>query len=198
MQVRTISYEFDGIDVQNSNVVNIRDTDNLTFLNPKFGLSYLLKEGNRVFASFGIASKEPNRDEYVESSRASRPEPETLYDIETGYRGDFGRFFVGAYGYAMLYKDQLVVTGQINDVGGVVRENVPKSSRLGIELEGGISITPQLSWAANATFSKNKIENYTEFIDDYDNGGQIESNFTDTDIALSPSIITNSNSWISR
>jgi len=192
LQVRTISYEFDGIDIQNNTVVDIRDTDNLTFFNPKFGLSYSVNDENRLFASFGIASKEPTRDEYVESSVASRPDPETLYNIETGYRGDFGQFFVGAYGYAMLYEDQLVVTGQINDVGGVVRQNVPKSSRLGIELEGGVSITSNFSWAANATFSKNKIESYTEFIDDYDNGGQIERNFSDTDIALSPSIIANS------
>lgn len=192
LQVRIISYEFDGIDIQNNTVVDIRDTDNLTFFNPKFGLSYTVNDGNRLFASFGVASKEPTRDEYVESSAASRPDPETLYNVETGYRGDFGRFFVGAYGYAMLYEDQLVVTGQINDVGGVVRENVPNSSRLGIELEGGVSITSNFSWAANATFSKNKIENYTEFIDDYDNGGQIERNYSDTDIALSPSIIANS------
>jgi len=192
LQVRTISYEFDGIDIQNNTVVDIRDRDNLTFFNPKFGLSYTVNDENRLFASFGIASKEPTRDEYVESSVASRPDPETLYNVETGYRGDFGQFFVGAYGYAMLYEDQLVVTGQINDVGGVVRQNVPKSSRLGIELEGGVSITSNFSWAANATFSKNKIENYTEFIDDYDNGGQIERNFSDTDIALSPSIIANS------
>ncbi len=192
MQVRTINYEFDGVDIQNNNVVDVRGSDNIVFLNPKFGLSYLLNEGNRVFASFGVAGKEPTRSEYVESSTASRPDPERLYNIETGYRGDFGRFFVGAYGYAMLYEDQLVVTGQINDVGGVVRQNVPNSSRLGIEIEGGISITSNFSWAANATFSKNKIENYTEFIDDYDNGGQIERNFSDTDIALSPSVIANS------
>jgi iron complex outermembrane receptor protein len=192
MQVRTINYEFDGVDIQNNTVVDVRGSDDIVFLNPKFGLSYLVNEGNRVFASFGVAGKEPTRSEYVESSAASRPDPETLYNVETGYRGDFGQFFVGAYGYAMLYEDQLVVTGQINDVGGVVRQNVPKSSRLGIELEGGVSITSNFSWAANATFSKNKIENYTEFIDDYDNGGQIERNFSDTDIALSPSIIANS------
>ncbi|XWN36519.1 MAG: TonB-dependent receptor [Balneola sp.] len=192
MQVRTINYEFDGVDIQNNTVVDVRGSDDIVFLNPKFGLSYLLKEGNRLFASFGVAGKEPTRSEYVESSAASRPDPERLYNIETGYRGDFGRFFVGAYGYAMLYEDQLVVTGQINDVGGVVRQNVPNSSRLGIEIEGGVSITSNFSWAANATFSKNKIENYTEFIDDYDNGGQIERNFSDTDIALSPSVIANS------
>ncbi len=192
MQVRTINYEFDGVDIQNNTVVDVRGSDDIVFLNPKFGLSYLVNEGNRVFASFGVAGKEPTRSEYVESSTASRPDPERLYNVETGYRGDFGRFFVGAYGYAMLYEDQLVVTGQINDVGGVVRQNVPNSSRLGIELEGGISITSNFSWAANATFSKNKIENYTEFIDDYDNDGQIERNFSDTDIALSPSIIANS------
>ncbi len=192
MQVRTINYEFDGVDIQNNTVVDVRGSDDIVFLNPKFGLSYLVNEGNRVFASFGVAGKEPTRSEYVESSTASRPDPERLYNVETGYRGDFGRFFVGAYGYAMLYEDQLVVTGQINDVGGVVRQNVPNSSRLGIELEGGISITSNFSWAANATFSKNKIENYTEFIDDYDNDGQIERNFSDTDLALSPSIIANS------
>lgn len=192
MQVRNINYEFDGIDIQNNILVNIRDSDNLTFFNPKFGLSYLLNQNNRLFTSFGMASKEPTRDEYVESSRASRPKHETLYNLETGYRGNFGGFFIGAYGYAMIYKDQLVVTGQINDVGGIVRQNVPNSSRLGIEFEGGISITPTLSWAANATFSKNKIDSYTEFIDDYDNGGQIERKYSNTDIALSPSVIANS------
>ncbi|WP_071594827.1 TonB-dependent receptor [Balneola vulgaris] len=192
LQVRTINYEFDGVDIQNGSVVNIRDNDKLTFFNPKFGLNYMLDEGKRVFASFGVASKEPTRSEYVESSQNSRPDPETLYNVETGYRGDYDTFFVGAYGYAMIYDDQLILTGEVNDVGGYIRQNVPNSYRLGIELEGGVSLSPVLSWAANATISKNKIEAFTEYIDDYDNGGQVATEFEDTDIAFSPNFIANS------
>lgn len=192
LQVRTINYEFDGVDIQNGSVVNIRDNDKLTFFNPKFGLNYMLDEGKRVFASFGVASKEPTRSEYVESSQNSRPDPETLYNVETGYRGDYDTFFVGAYGYAMIYDDQLILTGEVNDVGGYIRQNVPNSYRLGIELEGGVSLSPVLSWAANATISKNKIEAFTEYIDDYDNGGQVATELEDTDIAFSPNFIANS------
>ena len=78
LQIRNINYEFDGVDIQNDSLVYIRDTDNLTFFNPKLGFSYLVNDGSRLFASFGIASKEPTRDEYVESSRASRPSAEKI------------------------------------------------------------------------------------------------------------------------
>jgi iron complex outermembrane receptor protein len=145
-----------------------------------------------VYASFGVASKEPTRDEYVNSTESSRPEAETLYNIETGYKGEFGSYYLGVNGYAMLYKDQLVLTGQINDVGAYIRDNVDDSYRIGIELEGGVQIIPELGWSANMTLSQNKISEFTEYIDDYDNGVQIERNFTDTDISFSPNFIANS------
>ncbi len=191
LQVRRIGYEFDGVDIQQSGAVNIRNEDDLVFFNPKFGFVYR-KSNHRLFASFGMASKEPTRDEYVNSSTQSRPKEETLYNIETGYRGEFDRFFVAANGYGMFYKDQLILTGQINDVGEAVRQNIPNSYRIGLELEGGIQITDSFNWAGNTTISQNKVESFTEYIDDYDNGGQISETFDDADIAFSPNLIANS------
>ncbi len=191
LQVRRINYEFDGVDIQQSGAVNIRNEDDLVFFNPKFGLVYR-KANHRMFASFGVASKEPTRDEYVNSSTQSRPKEETLYNIETGYRGEFDRFFVAVNGYGMFYKDQLILTGQINDVGEAVRQNIPNSYRVGLELEGGIQITDNFNWAGNTTISQNKVELFTEYIDDYDNGGQVSETFEDADIAFSPNLIANS------
>ncbi len=193
LQVRNIRYEFVGLD--NDDVlgpVPIDDEDYLTFFNPKAGVVYRFDDNSRAFASFSVASKEPTRSEYTESTRRSRPEPETLYNIESGYRKEFNRAYAGLTGYAMIYKDQLVLTGQINDVGAYVRENVPDSYRLGVELEGGIRLNDRFNWATNATLSQNKIGSFTEYIDDYDNGGQIAREYSDTDIAFSPNLITTS------
>jgi iron complex outermembrane receptor protein len=86
----------------------------------------------------------------------------------------------------MWYKDQLVVTGKINDVGEYYRQNVDESYRAGIELDAAYTINSQFSILANAAFSRNKIKDFTAFIDDYDNGGQIINNYTSTDISFSP------------
>ncbi|MFA5669706.1 MAG: TonB-dependent receptor [Balneolaceae bacterium] len=191
LQVRGMNYEYDGVDVRSSGNVDIRANDDMLFFNPKFGLVYR-KNNHRLFTSFGVTSKEPSRDEYVKSSIQSRPRHETLYNIETGYRGEFNRFFVGINGYGMFYNDQLILTGQVNDTGRAIRQNIPDSYRIGLELEGGVRITNYFNWAANATLSQNKIKALTEYIDDYDNGGQITRAHKNTDIALSPSLIANS------
>lgn len=191
LQVRGIEYEFDGLDMQSAGAVVVRSDDSQFFFNPKFGLVYR-KNNHRLFTSFSVAGKEPSRDEYVKSSAVNRPKPETMYNIETGYHGEFDRFFVGLNGYGMFYKDQLAITGKINETGRAVRENIPESYRIGLELEGGLHITEQLSWTANATLSRNKLKKFTEYIDDYDNGGQLTREHKNTDIALSPSLIANS------
>lgn len=192
-QVRTISYDFVGLTTSDTDGIQAIDqTDNLTFFNPKAGIVYRRSEGERAFISFGIASKEPTREEYVESTEQSRPRHETLYNIEAGYYKEFDTFYAGINAYGMFYKDQLVLTGQINDVGAYIRDNVESSSRIGLELEGAVQLTDKFSWAANITLSQNKIEEFSEFIDDYDNGGQVEEIFTDTDIAFSPNLIANS------
>jgi iron complex outermembrane receptor protein len=86
----------------------------------------------------------------------------------------------------MKYKDQLVLTGKINDVGAYTRTNIPDSYRTGIELQGGIQATTWFKAAANLTLSRNKVRHFTEYIDDYDNGGQKLNSYSSTDIALSP------------
>lgn len=96
---------------------------------------------------------------------------------------------MGITGYYMKYNNQLILSGKINDVGAYVRTNVKDSYRAGIELTGSARFTDWITLDANATFSKNKIRNITQFSDDYDYGGQIEQTFSNTDISLSPGAI---------
>lgn len=202
LQVRGVDYEFLGNGFVRSAGSSVRDslvalqqTDDLMFFNPKFGFVYQLPERQRLYASFAIGNKEPTRDEYVDSSPESRPDPERLYNVEAGYRGDFSSYYMGANVYGMFYRDQLVPTGAINDVGEIVRENVDESYRVGLELQAGMSLSQHLSLSANATFSQNKITEYTQFTDQYDASfnylGQQETVYEDTDIAFSPSVIGN-------
>ena len=194
LQYRTVGYEFLGlrIDDQTGDVEDVTQTDRIKFLNPKFGVVYRPAGGHRLFVSLSVGGKEPTRDEYVESSRESRPDPERLFDYELGYNGTFERFHAGVNLYFMDYKDQLILTGAVNDVGGYIRENVPDSYRAGIELQFGTRLLTNLEWSANATFSQNKIDEYQRFLDDFDSGGQQSETYTDVDIAFSPSTIANS------
>ncbi|MCH8556909.1 MAG: TonB-dependent receptor [Balneolia bacterium] len=188
-QVRRIYYRFLGFDRDLSNVTQ---DDELWFFNPKAGLVYRFgaQLNQRLYTSFSVAGKEPTRREYTRSTPDSRPNKETLYNLEAGYRGEFGRGFFGANLYYMLYDDQLILTGEINDVGQAIRTNVPDSYRAGVELEGGYRFLPWLEWSGNVTFSQNKIDEYTEFIDNFDTGIQESVIYENTDIALSPNVIS--------
>lgn len=204
VQLRAVEYNFLGNDYINAgtpasprdSLVNLRQDDQMTFFNPKAGLVYIPGEGQRYYASFGVGSKEPTRDEYVNSTPESRPDPEKLYNVELGYRGEYGRSYAGLNLYGMFYKDQLVLTGQINDVGEYIRQNVDDSYRMGVELQAGYSISRELSLGVNATFSRNKIVEYTQYTDSYAEDfsylGQQATVYEDTDIAFSPSFIGNS------
>lgn len=195
-QLRKVSYDFlgNGIVMKNGQevIVPMMQHIGLTFYNPKVGLNYQFGKRDRLYASYGVAHKEPGRDEYVNSTPQSRPRPEALYDLETGYRYETRQFYIGATGYWMRYIDQLILTGQINDVGAYVRQNVRHSYRLGLELEGGLRLTKHLQWSGNATFSRNRISKYHHYIDNYDTGSQTEKTFYNTDIAFSPNIIFHS------
>lgn len=203
VQLRGIRYEFLGNGfVQSSSgglnpdsLISIQQTDDILFFNPKFGLVYTLPGSQRLYASFAVSGKEPTRDEYVDSTPQSRPKPEKLYNVEAGYDGNFDRFFLAANLYGMFYKDQLVLTGQINDVGAFIRQNVPQSYRIGLELQGGFSLTERWSLSANATLSQNKIVEYTQYTDMYDAAfnwtGQQAEVYKQTDIAFSPALIAN-------
>ncbi|MGN7987600.1 TonB-dependent receptor [Pedobacter sp. 22226] len=186
LQYRRVYYDIAGTE-NKLNTLAINQT--LNFFNPKFGAAYFINQQSNVYASFSVANKEPNRDDYTDATVGVTPKPEHLNDVELGYRFKNDQFNIGANAYGMFYKNQLVVTGKINDVGGNFRQNVDKSYRMGIELDGSYIISKQFIVNANAAFSRNKIKNFTEYYDDYDNGGQVVNNYNLTDISFSPNTV---------
>ncbi|MGB4398014.1 MAG: TonB-dependent receptor, partial [Daejeonella sp.] len=120
LQYRSINYKIRGTD---KNRMILGQDDELDFFNPKLGLSYQINPGSNVYASLAVANKEPNRDDYINSTPATRPSPENLLDLEAGYRLRKGNLSAGLNAYAMMYDDQLVLTGKINDVGEYIRQN---------------------------------------------------------------------------
>ena len=186
LQHRQIDYSFLGKD---ENGAEGNDTVNFEFFNPKFGAYYQINNKSSAFASFAIANREPNRSDFVESSPNSRPLHETLYDTEVGYKMEGSNFAFSATAYYMIYENQLILTGKINDVGAYTRENVDYSERKGIELEAGVKINPKWSWSANATFSENNIAHYTQYVDNWDTWGQESKSYSNTTIAFSPDMI---------
>ncbi|WP_338812777.1 TonB-dependent receptor [Bernardetia sp. Wsw4-3y2] len=185
LQIRTIDYDFLGFD---NDLSNVEQNANLSFFNPKFGLTYKL-DNHRFYGSWARANREPNRDDFTESTPATRPKAERLDNIEIGWNGRFEKLSLSANYYLMNYTDQLILTGQVNDVGSYTRQNVDKSYRTGVEIVADYQFSQKFSWSANATFSQNKIKDFTEYLDDYDNGGQQENKYGETDIAFSPSVI---------
>lgn len=157
------------------------------FFNPKVGLNYT-KNGWQSYISYAMANKEPNRDDF-EASITTQPKAEQLHDFELGVERKGNNYSFGATFYYMLYKDQLVLTGKINDVGAYTRTNVDNSYRAGIELQGSYVFTNWLNATANVAFSKNKIKAFTEYADNYDTGGQVSIAHSNTDIALSPNTV---------
>ena len=191
LQRRRIDYIFEGLDAEGSST---EQEVNLAFFNPKFGFYHALNENQSLYASFGVANKEPNRSDYTESTPESRPTHETLYDTEIGYKQTGNKMIFGANLYFMNYKNQLVMTGKLNDVGERTHVNVAESFRKGIEIEGTYKFTNKLTWAANMTLSENKIVTaFIEHVDNWDTGGVDEISHENTDLAFSPNII-----WASR
>jgi iron complex outermembrane receptor protein len=183
LQYRHVKYDINGF--RDNPTLFIKN--NWDFVNPKFGISYDNKGWNG-YASYAIAKKEPSRDDF-EAGQNQQPRPEQLNDLELGFGKRSKNSDWSATFYYMDYNDQLVLTGKINDVGAYTRTNIPKSYRAGIELQGGIVPISWLKVSGNLAFSKNKVEDFTEFIDDYDAGGQKTIQYSSTNIALSPDIV---------
>ncbi len=189
LQFRNVYYSFFGLD---RNLNNLQQAVTLNFFNPKLGLTYELDQRNNVYASVAVGHHEPNRDDFTNSTPQSRPKSETLYDFEAGYRTAQGIFSGGLNGFYMLYKNQLILTGALNDVGAAIRTNVPNSYRTGLELDSRLRFSKQFSWGITATASANKIKNYTQLFPNYDDGTLAGQTFNKTTIAYSPSFIGSS------
>ncbi len=189
LQYRGIDYRFEGFNVVFEEFVLADQQANFGFFNPKAGFMFDLNERNNFYASLGVSHREPVRRDFTQSTPESRPLPEQLRNLEVGYRYRGRNWYVNANYYLMDYKDQLVLNGEINDVGAYNRVNVDDSYRMGIEIEGGVRLHRTLTLGGNATFSQNKIRAFTEFVDDFDEGGQLAIQHSNTDIAFSPNFV---------
>ena len=183
VQIRNVQYEINGFRKNPTILIH----KNYTFINPKIGVVYTNKNW-QAYASYAVGSKEPNREDF-EASTTKLPLPEHLFNIEIGAEKKSIKFAYSANFYYMKYKNQLTLTGKINDVGAYTRENIANSYRIGIEIQGKMKINNWLQVSGNIALSQNKVLNFNEYIDDYDNGGQIKNNYNKTDIALSPGIV---------
>ena len=187
LQVRGIKYSFDGL---NDDLRIVNGEENYTFFNPKFGLSY--EQGIKTwYASYAVANREPTRSDFTDNPISEVPRPERLNNIEAGVRMNTTQYSFNANFYYMDYKDQLILTGQINDVGAYIRENVPNSYRAGIELDGAYRLSKTWTLGANLALSQNKIKEFNEYIDDYSTADfrQEVNTYSNTDIAFSPNVV---------
>ncbi|HEY4324093.1 MAG TPA: TonB-dependent receptor [Mucilaginibacter sp.] len=189
LQYRHIYYSFLGY---NDQLQNVQQQVDLDFFNPKAGITYQFNPDNNIYASFAVGNHEPNRDEYTQSTPNSRPKPENLKDWEIGYRTRQGIFTGGINAFYMLYDNQLVLTGALNDVGDQIRSNVKDSYREGLEFDGGLRISRKLTWSATAALSSNKVKNFQQYLNDYDNNTTVEYTYNKTDIAFSPDFVGSS------
>ena len=186
LQQRIVTYDFTGLDQDGS---ELDQTSEMSFFNPKVGFNYSLNEKTSLYAFAGVGNKEPSRDDFTESTPNDRPSHESLLDIEIGYRYFSKTVSFSANFYNMQYNNQLILTGELNDVGSAVRVNIPNSYRRGIELTGSFQLMDKLLWRLNATFCENKIAEFKEFIDNWDTGVKDSVTHINTNIAFSPSII---------
>ncbi len=186
LQFRNVNYTINGFRDNPDLFIN----NKYNFLNPKAGITYTYNSW-QAFVSYAMASKEPNRDDF-EAGTALQPKAEKLQDIELGIERKKGALSFGANFYFMQYKDQLILTGKINDVGAYTRVNIPKSYRAGIELQSKLTITKWVNVEANIAMSENKVKDFTEYIDDYDNGGQITHLYKKSALSFSPALVAGS------
>lgn len=193
LQYRTVDYSGAGVD----NDLRPIDFDkNFNFFNPKLGLTYQLNGNANLYASFAIGNKEPNRSDIIDAAPGVDPKHETLNNLEIGYKRQSASGSFEFNYYLMDYKNQLVLTGEVNDVGAGIRTNVPDSYRMGIELSGMMKLTKGLFWSANVALSQNRIKSFDEIIFDFgpafDEFNEVRTTFDDTDISFSPSIVAGS------
>jgi len=179
MQGRFVNYTTTGL-TSNRESIDINET--YKFFNPKLGLTYAFNTNNSAYVSYARANKEPNRNDF--ESNGVAVQSESLNDFELGWRIKGKRFSLNANVYYMQYKNQLVLTGALDNVGEYLRENVDNSYRLGLELDARIALSDQIALNSNLALSQNKIEALTI------NRDSVLQNLGDTNIAFSPNMIT--------
>lgn len=191
LQYRTVNYTIQGTGDKRQDITQkaAGGIPLYQFFNPKLGINYQLNKTTSLYASYAVGNKEPSRQDFVDNAPKA-PLAENLQDLEVGYRLAKIKLSFDANFYYMNYKNQLVLTGQVNGVGEAIRVNVPKSYRAGLELSATVRLAEKWKLAANATFSENKIKNFTETVVNYDGDADNINRFVKTDISFSPNLIS--------
>ncbi len=195
LQYRGIDYTIKGSDDKAGD--QLRVAKHWDFFNPKAGLNFS-RGAHTAFASFSVAHREPNRDNFTEAGPLERPESERMFDYEAGYGLTLPRLRAGMNLYWMDYHNQLILTGKISEIGEALTSNIKDSYRMGIEMTLGVTLASWLQWNGNATWSRNRIRHFTETVANYDAGwnpvgdGLKEFYLGTTRIAFSPDWIANS------
>ena len=179
LQLRKINYKTSGI---TSDLINLKLDKKYNFFNPKIGITHNLNSNSLIYLSYSRANREPSRSDYENNPNIK---PEKLNDLEFGYRLSSDKLELNLNAYYMLYNEQLVLTGAIDDVGAPIRTNSGSSYRVGIESEINLELSKKLDISSNLTLSSNKNK---EVISNY-NGAL--TNFGKTNLSYSPNFITN-------
>ena len=198
LQYRYVKYKTDGINDKfvkdNGQYVNQRldINDDFNFFNPKAGVSYT-NGGHKAYASVAMANREPERNNYTDNGNYPFPKSEKVVDVEAGYQFFGSNWNVGANFYYMNYDNQLVQTGELSDIGEALTTNVKKSYRMGVELNAGWSPLSWLSVEGNAALSKNKIKDFDEYVESWDEEPDYihKNHYSNSTLAYSPSAILN-------
>lgn len=190
VQYRKVDYTASGLENKQFNI-DVNETFN--FFNPKAGVAVSLNDQDQLYASYSLAHREPVRSDFVDARAGKKPVHEKLHNVEMGYKYIKDRLQLKVNYFLMLYRDQLVLTGELNDVGASLRTNVDQSYRTGIEAEALVRISNKLAWTGNMTLSQNKIKDFTEVLYDYgvdwDEYNVIENKYSNVNISYSPSLI---------
>ena len=198
MQFRYVDYKTNGINdkfyEEDSQYYNqeLNIHEKYPFLNPKGGVSFDM-DGHHAYASVAWSHREPERNNFTDNGSYPFPRPEQLLDYELGYNYNGRIWQAGANFYYMDYTDQFVQTGAVSDIGEALTTNIKDSYRMGVELQAGVSPTNWLTIEANAALSRNKIKNFDEVVEDWDNWdtGTATIHYDNSTLAFSPSAILN-------
>ena len=198
LQYRHVEYKTDGINDKfyeqedgtfKNQALNVNEKFN--FFNPKVGISYT-QDGHKAYASVAYSNREPERNNYTDNGSYPFPKQEKLLDVEFGYQYQGSNWHAGANFYYMCYDNQLVQTGQLSDIGEALTTNIKDSYRLGTELTAGWAPLSWLSFEGNAALSINKLKNFDEYVDNWeDDANPGKKHYDKATLAYSPAAILN-------
>lgn len=194
LQIRNVIYDASGV-LRNQSSFGF--DKNYLFFNPKIGWNMDFSESKqKIYVFAGLSHREPVRSDFIDEEFAHQPLPESVYNLEIGYKKNIKNYTISGNLFAMYFIDQLIPTGNVNSVGAPIRENVAKSYRAGAEIEFTAKISEKLSFYTNQYLALNKILDYTNYLitynDDYsiNDALSVKQKFSSTDIAFSPSWIS--------